>query len=180
MGATVAAQIGDTGTCHDMGAKEPSQPLEWCRVRIATSPAAGAGPGLAHLEAAPGVARGTDLLAGAVGATSNVTGILTDSEAVTRTLKAHGPLAVRDRGAAAPYVPVRLMTGSDAEKDAIVLSAHKPPGSPGASGVMIRRDAMGRRTAPARPGGGTVSLDPPRRHDHPDRLVHREDGGTAN
>ncbi|MEO9527415.1 aminotransferase class V-fold PLP-dependent enzyme [Roseibium sp.] len=123
---------------------------------------------------------GAELIVGAFGAASNVTGILTDDLAVTRLLKAHGALAVWDYGCAAPYVPMRMEAGSDAAKDAIVFSPHKFPGGPGGSGVMIIRDAIARRLTPTLPGGGTVSFVSPWDHIYSTRLVHREEGGTPN
>ncbi len=147
-------------------------------VEIAEAP--GGGSNLAALERALVAAEGADLIVGAFGAASNVTGILTDVDAVTRILKAHGALAIWDYGAAAPYLPMRMGTGSDAEKDAIVLSPHKFPGGPGGSGIMILRDAIARRITPTLPGGGTVSFVSPWRHTYSDRLVEREEGGTPN
>ena len=125
-------------------------------IEIAEAPEGG--PVLGALESALRDAQGAGLIVGAFGAASNVTGIITDDVAVTRLLKRHGALAVWDYGCAAPYLPMRMNSGTDAEKDAVVFSTHKFPGGPGASGVMILRDAIARRRTPTLPGGGTVSI----------------------
>lgn len=144
-------------------------------------PEAGAGgPDLAALEAELAAARGAALVVGAFSAASNVTGIVTDTDAVTRLLKAHGAVSVWDYGCAGPYLPMRMRAGGDAAKDALVFSAHKFPGGPGASGVMVLRDAVARRARPTLPGGGTVSFVSPWDHVYSTRLSDREEGGTPN
>ncbi|MBN9889762.1 aminotransferase class V-fold PLP-dependent enzyme [Salipiger abyssi] len=138
------------------------------------------GPDLAALERALVAARGADLIVGSFSAASNVTGILTDVDAVTRLLKRHGAVSVWDYGGGAPYIAMDMKQGSDAEKDAIVFSPHKFPGGPGASGVMIVRDAIARRSTPTLPGGGTVSFVSPWGHAYSGSLADREEGGTPN
>lgn len=147
---------------------------------IETPEAPDGGPDLGALERALVAARGADLIVGTFSAASNVTGILTDTGAVTSLLKAHGALAVWDYGAAAPYVPIVLDAGTDRAKDAVVWSAHKFPGGPGASGVLVIRDAIARRATPTLPGGGTVSFVSPWDHVYARDLTHREEGGTPN
>jgi len=138
------------------------------------------GPDLAVLEAALRDNAGADLLVGAFGAASNVTGILTDDKVVTRLLKRYGALAIWDYGCAAPYVPMSMDGGTDAAKDALVFSPHKFPGGPGGSGIMIVRDAIVRRWTPTLPGGGTVSFVSPWDHVYSSSLESREEGGTPN
>lgn len=142
--------------------------------------AATGGPDMEALRAALIAAKGADLIVGAFSAASNVTGILADTQAVTRLLKAHGALAVWDYACGAPYMRMDMDQGTDAQKDAIVFSAHKFPGGPGASGVTVIRDAIARRTTPTLPGGGTVSFVSPWAHVYSDSLAHREEGGTPN
>ena len=99
--------------------------------------AVGGGPDLAQLEALllAAKAEGRPLLVGAFSAASNVTGILTDVDAVTLLLHAHGALALWDYASAAPYLPVQ-MNPRDADaaraallaKDAIYFSPHKLAG----------------------------------------------------
>lgn len=138
------------------------------------------GPDLFALEDALLAAKGADLIVGTFSAASNVTGIVTDPDPVTRMLKRHGALAIWDYGGGAPYLPMSMNTGTDAAKDAIVFSSHKFPGGPGASGVTVIRDAIARRQTPTIPGGGTVAFVSPWAHDYSDSLVDREEGGTPN
>ena len=142
--------------------------------------AAEGGPCMEALAGALAAAQGAELIVGSFSAASNVTGIMADVDAVTRMLKAQGALAVWDYGCGAPYMPVDMKAGSDAQKDAIVFSPHKFPGGPGASGVMILRDAIARRARPTLPGGGTVSFVSPWGHVYSDALSAREEGGTPN
>lgn len=138
------------------------------------------GPDMQALEAALLAARDAELIVGAFSAASNVTGIISDVDAVTRMLKRHGALAIWDYGCAAPYTPVEMKAGTDAAKDAIVFSTHKFPGGPGASGITVIRQAIVRRTTPTIPGGGTVSFVSPWGHVYSSDLADREEGGTPN
>lgn len=137
------------------------------------------GPDLDALAAALAEHAGSDLLIGSFSAASNVTGIITDSDAVTRLLKAHGALAVWDYAGGGPYLPMTMGQG-DARKDAIVTSPHKFPGGPGASGLLVVNRAALRSTRPSWPGGGSVAFVSPWRHDYLDRLEDREEAGTPN
>ena len=128
------------------------------------------------LEAAQGAAR----IVGTFSAASNVTGIFTDVDAVTRMLRAHGALAIWDYGCAGPYCEMDMKPGTDAQKDAIVFSVHKFPGGPGSSGVAVIRDGIARRATPTLPGGGTVSFVSPWGHVYSGSLAAREEGGTPN
>lgn len=138
------------------------------------------GPDMAALNAALASHAGADLLIGAFSAMSNVTGIVTDSDAVTRALKAHGALAVWDYAGGAPYLAMQMQTAPDAAKDAIIFSAHKFPGGPAASGVMVFRDSAVRRDTPTLPGGGTVAFVSPVTHLYTTDVVAREEAGTPN
>ncbi len=138
------------------------------------------GPDLAALEAALREHADADLKIGSFSAASNVTGIITDTTPVTRMLKAHGALSIWDYAGGAPYLSIDMATGTDAEKDAVVVSAHKFPGGPAASGVLIVREAAVKRTTPTWPGGGTVSFVSPWDHDYLDGLAEREEAGTPN
>ena len=89
---------------------------------------------------------------GSFSAASNVTGILTDTAAITALLHAHGALAFWDYAAAAPYVAI------DASKaDAIFLSPHKFIGGPGTPGVLVVNKALLSNSVPDVVGGGTVA-----------------------
>jgi len=121
------------------------------------------------------------LLIGSFSAASNVTGILTDTSAVTALLHAHGPLSFWDYAAAGPYVPIRVCASQpdrDDHKDAIFLSPHKFPGGPQPPGVLILRRELVRNQVPTVPGGGTVAFVDPVGHRYLDDPVAREEGGT--
>lgn len=138
------------------------------------------GPDMAALEAALQAHAGADLLVGSFSAMSNVTGIVTDSDAVTRMLKAYGALAVWDYAGGAPYLAMQMQTAPDAMKDAIIFSAHKFPGGPQASGVLVFRDTIVRRDTPTLPGGGTVAFVSPLTQLYSPDVVAREEAGTPN
>ncbi len=141
--------------------------------------AAGGGPDRTVLRESLKVYTGR-LMIGAFSAMSNVTGIVTDVKQVTRVLKSHGALSIWDYAGGAPYLPIEMGPGTDAEIDAIVVSPHKFIGGPGASGVlMLRRGAVVKDT-PTWPGGGTVSFVSPWSHDYSSDVVVREEAGTPN
>ncbi len=135
---------------------------------------------------------------GSFSAASNVTGILSDTRAISVLLHRHGALSFWDFAAAAPYVeidmaPHRLATnGSDAggspgasgddaaldTKDAIFISPHKMIGGPGTPGILVARRDLFRNRVPTVPGGGTVAYVNPTEHVYLDDIEHREEGGT--
>lgn len=147
---------------------------------IEIAEAAEGGPDMAQLQAELIRLAGRPLVIGAFSAASNVTGLVTDVDAVTRLLKAHGALALWDYAGGGPYLPIRMNTGSDCARDAIVVSPHKFPGGPGASGVLIIRNSAVRAVKPTWPGGGTVSFVSPWGHDYSASLAAREEAGTPN
>ena len=138
------------------------------------------GPDLFALEAALIAHATADLVIGSFSAASNVTGTITDPDPVTRLLKRYGALSVWDYAGGGPYLPIDMGSGTDARKDAIVVSPHKFPGGPGASGVLVVRKAAVKRRCPSWPGGGTVSFVSPWRHDYSEDLAAREEAGTPN
>lgn len=147
-------------------------------IAIAEDPRGGVD--LGELEAALQDAADAALVVGSFSAASNVTGILTDPDPVTRLLKRHGALAVWDYAGGAPYLPMDMTPGPDCAKDAIVFSPHKFPGGPAASGVMVVRDTVLHRATPTAPGGGTVSFVSPWDHAYSARVSAREEAGTPN
>jgi selenocysteine lyase/cysteine desulfurase len=140
----------------------------------------GAGPDLEKLAEALALTSDRTLRIGAFSAASNVTGILTDTDRVTRILCAHGVLSVWDFAGGGPYMPIDMCAGTDCAKDAIVLSPHKFLGGPSASGVMILRKSAVVRDSPVHPGGGTVRFVSPTAHDYSTDLATREEAGTPN
>ena len=121
------------------------------------------------------------LLIGSFSAASNVTGILTDTDAVAALLHAHGALSFWDYAAAGPYVPIRVSEsrpGAGDHKDAVFLSPHKFPGGPQTPGVLVVRRDLVRNLVPTAPGGGTVMFVDPIGHRYLEDPVAREEGGT--
>jgi selenocysteine lyase/cysteine desulfurase len=121
------------------------------------------------------------LLIGSFSAASNVTGILTDSDAIADLLHSAGALSFWDYAAAGPYLPVRMrasVPGGRDYKDAVFLSPHKFPGGPQTPGLLVVRRDLVRNTVPTNPGGGTVAFVDPVGHRYLDDPVAREEGGT--
>ena len=148
---------------------------------------------LAHLEAELGRYADRPLKIGSFSAASNVTGILSDTRAISVLLHRHGALSFWDFAAAAPYVDIEMsMRGDDglpatesadpdaafAYKDAIFVSPHKFIGGPGTPGVLVARRELFRNRVPSMPGGGTVAYVNPSEHVYLADVEHREEGGT--
>jgi selenocysteine lyase/cysteine desulfurase len=120
------------------------------------------------------------LKVGSFSAASNVTGIVSDTAAISRLLHAHGALACFDFAAAAPYVAIEMDPGGDtsAAKDAVFISPHKFIGGPGTPGVLVARRDLFRNRVPTMPGGGTVAYVNPDEHVYLEDVERREEGGT--
>lgn len=119
---------------------------------------------------------------GSFSAASNVTGILSDTAAISSLLHRHGALSFWDFAAAGPYVEIE-MDGPDHDdplcyKDAVFLSPHKFIGGPGTPGVLVVRRELLANRVPTVPGGGTVAYVNPEDHVYLDDPVQREEGGT--
>jgi selenocysteine lyase/cysteine desulfurase len=121
---------------------------------------------------------------GSFSAASNVTGILTDTDAVSILLHRYGALACWDCAAAAPHLPLDMNPAPDAEdgelayKDAVFISPHKLPGGPGTPGVLVAKRHLFGNDVPAVPGGGTILYVTADHQTYfPDPAV-REEGGT--
>ena len=120
-------------------------------------------------------------LIGSFSAASNVTGIITDTVAVSTLLHEHGALSLWDYAAAAPYVPIDMGStagGNLAYKDAIFISPHKLIGGPGTPGVLVARRELFTNRVPDVPGGGTVRYVSTAEHDYHPEIEHREEAGT--
>ncbi len=118
---------------------------------------------------------------GSFSAASNVTGILSDTHAITRLLHEHGALAFWDFAAAAPYIDVEMnRVGGEAieRKDAIFISPHKFIGGPGTPGLLIVDRALLRNSIPHVVGGGTVAYVSETSHRYLSNPEHREEAGT--
>jgi selenocysteine lyase/cysteine desulfurase len=110
---------------------------------------------------------------GSFSAASNVTGIVTDTDAISALLHRYGALSFWDFAAAAPYVEIRMRG-----KDALFISPHKFVGGPGTPGVLVVRRELLRNRVPTVPGGGTVDYVNPTEHHYVADPAHREEGGT--
>src|SRR5687768_10325487 len=99
---------------------------------------------------------------GSFSAASNVTGIATDTIAISTLLHRYGALSFWDFDTAGQYVDVEMndaCEGADAAlayKDAVFLSPHKFIGGPGTPGVLVVKKALLRNCVLSVPSGGTV------------------------
>jgi len=123
---------------------------------------------------------GRPLRIGSFSAASNVTGAITDVDAVSALLHRHGALACWDYATAAGHVDIAMGGGGDplAYKDAVFLSPHKLVGGPGTPGVLVIRRALVRNRVPTVPGGGTVTYVHGDGQHYLDDPSQREEGGT--
>jgi selenocysteine lyase/cysteine desulfurase len=121
---------------------------------------------------------------GSFSAASNVTGIVTDVDAVSILLHRFGGLACWDYAAAAPHLPLDMNPLPDVEdgelayKDAVFISPHKLPGGPGTPGILVAKRHRFANEIPAVPGGGTILYVTPERQTYLPDPVQREEGGT--
>ena len=119
---------------------------------------------------------------GSFSAASNVTGIVSDTHAISDLLHRYGALACWDFAAAGPYIDIEMNPACElhpqAYKDAIVLSPHKFIGGPGTPGVLIARRDLLTNSVPDVVGGGTVAYVNPSEHVYLSDPVHREEAGT--
>jgi selenocysteine lyase/cysteine desulfurase len=137
---------------------------------------------LGRLEEALQRHEGRPLKIGSFSAASNVTGILTDTDAIATLLHRHGALSFWDCAAAAPHEDIDMNprgAGKElAYKDAVFVSPHKFVGGPGTPGVLAVRRELVRNRVPTVPGGGTVAYVNPVEHVYLTDLEQREEGGT--
>jgi selenocysteine lyase/cysteine desulfurase len=118
---------------------------------------------------------------GSFSAASNVTGVLSDTDAIASLLHARGALSFWDYAAAGPYLPIRVCEsapGRGDHKDAVFLSPHKFVGGPQTPGVLIARRDLFRNQVPTVPGGGVITYVSPAGQWYADDPVIREEGGT--
>ncbi len=137
---------------------------------------------LEHLERELIAHAGRPVKIGSFSAASNVTGIITDADAVSALLHTHGARAFWDFAAAAPYVGIEMSepgaTGNLVYKDAVFISPHKMIGGPGTPGVLVARRDLFTNRVPDVPGGGSVTYVNTNEHDYHPAIEHREEAGT--
>ena len=105
---------------------------------------------------------------------SNVSGIITPYEEISRLLKHYKAKVLFDAAASSPYinVPCELY-------DALVLSPHKLLGGPGSCGLLIiKKDLIDTSIPPSFAGGGTVEYVNKDLHLYQKDIEIREDAGT--
>ena len=118
---------------------------------------------------------------GSFSAASNVTGIVSDTHAISQLLHEHGALACWDFAASAPYIDIEMNPRCDhplAYKDAIFMSPHKFIGGPSTPGLLAMRKDIVTNTVPDVVGGGTVAYVNESEHVYLKDIEHREEGGT--
>ena len=117
---------------------------------------------------------------GSFSAASNVTGIVTDCDAISELLHEHGAYAFWDYAAAGPYIDIDMNPAGKplAYKDAVVLSPHKFIGGPSTPGILAIRRELAQNTVPQTVGGGTVAYVNEFEHVYLKDVEHREEAGT--
>jgi len=110
---------------------------------------------------------------GSFSSASNVTGLLTDVQAITEILHNGNALSFWDYAAAAPYLQIDMTN-----IDAAFISPHKFPGGPGTPGLLIAKEKLFRNNVPVTVGGGTVQYVSPDAHVYCSDIESREEGGT--
>jgi selenocysteine lyase/cysteine desulfurase len=121
---------------------------------------------------------------GSFSAASNVTGIITDVDAVAIALHRRGALACFDYAAAGPYLPIDMNPWPEREdghlayKDAVFVSTHKFVGGPGTPGVLVAKRALFANRTPTVPGGGTILFVSPSVQTYHPAPEIREEAGT--
>ena len=106
--------------------------------------------------------------------TSNVSGIITPYEEISKLLRKYKAKVLFDAAASSPYmnVPCELY-------DALVTSPHKLLGGPGSCGLLImKKSLIDTSIAPSFAGGGTVEYVNKNLHYYQKDIEIREDAGT--
>ncbi|CAF1304467.1 unnamed protein product [Adineta ricciae] len=111
-------------------------------------------------------------------AASNISGILTDVDAISTLVHEHSGFVLWDYATAAPYVKIDMNASSTAYKDAIFISTHKFIGGPGTPGLLIAKKRLFSLKAPKACGGGTVNFVTRTCHEYNHNIETREEGGT--
>ena len=115
---------------------------------------------------------------GSFSAASNVTGIMTDTGAISTVLHEHGALAFWDYAAAGPYVDIDMNPPDElAYADAVFLSPHKFIGGPGTPGLLVVRPRSS-TTASRRWWAAELWYVNPQDHLYLSDIEHREEAGT--
>lgn len=111
---------------------------------------------------------------GAFSIASNVTGIISPYEKISKLLRKYNAIVAFDSAASSPCLNV-----DSSLFDALFLSPHKLVGGPGSCGLLaIRKKLIDEKTSPTFAGGGTVTYVSKNRHIFTTDIETREDAGT--
>lgn len=105
---------------------------------------------------------------------SNVTGIITPYEEISKLLRKYNAIICFDAAASSPYmnIPCELY-------DAMFMSPHKLLGGPGSCGLLvIRKNLIDTTIAPSFAGGGTVLYVNKELQQYQSSIEAREEAGT--
>lgn len=109
-----------------------------------------------------------------ISAASNVTGIITDIESVSKLARRYNAFVCVDAATSSPYFNIAAHL-----YDAMFLSPHKAIGGPGSTGLLvIRRTLVDMSLPPTFGGGGTVCYVNSEQHFYEGDLHIRETAGT--
>lgn len=122
--------------------------------------------------------QGKGILVGSFSAASNVTGIISPVDTITKLLHQHGALAFWDYAAAAPYMNIDMNPNQELSKDAVFISTHKFIGGPGTPGILVAKKSLFDNAVPVVPGGGTVYFVTRNKQKYLDDIEVREEAGT--
>ncbi|UJR18096.1 hypothetical protein I4U23_004996 [Adineta vaga] len=111
-------------------------------------------------------------------AASNVTGIQTDVDAVSKLIHEYDGYAFWDYASAAPYVKIDMNSLNGSHKDAIFISTHKFVGGPNTPGILVAKKDLFRNPIPDSHGGGTVVYVLRNSVEYTQNIEIREEGGT--
>ena len=105
---------------------------------------------------------------------SNVTGIITPYEEISKLLRSYGATVCFDAAASSPYMNVDCNL-----YDVLFLSPHKLLGGPGSCGLLIiKKDLINTTIAPSFAGGGTVTYVNKKEANYAEDINSRETAGT--
>ncbi|MCT7588950.1 aminotransferase class V-fold PLP-dependent enzyme [Aliarcobacter butzleri] len=105
---------------------------------------------------------------------SNVTGIITPYEEISKILRDYNAIICFDAAASSPYMNISCHLF-----DAMFMSSHKLLGGPGSCGLLvIRKDLIDTSIAPTFAGGGTVEYVNKNLQLYQKEIEAREDAGT--
>ena len=113
-------------------------------------------------------------------AASNVTGIETNVDQISKLVHQYNGWIFWDYAAGAPYLPIDMNPSGDAYKDAVFISPHKFVGGPGTPGVLIGKEHLFKNPIPNQCGGGTVNFVTRTQIEYIKHVETREEGGTPN